>query len=625
MVELVESQGVLSLKQQGQRNWTEQGSRFNAFFNTNYAPSDAEVGEIKEIVRGPERELAVLDEEITRVESILGDLKSRRKKISLFVDSHLSLCTAFRRLSPELLSEIFVHCLPSEHLPTRCSHEAPLLLLRICKRWREIALGTPRLWCRLHVHVPNHLLDVPLMHRRITGIDEWLGRSGETPISLSLYCPRKMKHYSGEFEHSGQALDVFITRLAKKYSYRWKRLELTLPWDVLTKIMSLEPTDIPALEYLSITHSSFHDFDSAAVVEFTKKIPKLRGLTLNHHPAALQEFTNSHFKLSSGSLNVENLTELTLHSLWSQYPPASDLLKLLEKAVNLRSCVLDMFIHSNPSSGQLMTAMQRSSYPFLHTLSLTFSHDSHEAAPGTLLVPVFEAINAPNLESLSVHAPNFMVTEGRIPFLEMLTSRITSIVFDVQMTAEAWIQCLYRVPKLSSIGGKCGESDYIPVKAHTNKWEKVLRLLAPTEEDADILCPELKSIDFSLVQDFGAKELIGLVAARQRMASNGNSHRHQSKKLSSVAAWLGSYERLTEDDWAEISRLREGGTDIYLRIPPGIGMMDTPWTGLQGVSLLDGREIKWSWPDEHTADYTGLATIYSTTGPKGSLVARMGI
>ncbi|KAJ6513509.1 hypothetical protein DFH09DRAFT_941412, partial [Mycena vulgaris] len=44
----------------------------------------------------------------------------------------------------EITSEIFLHCLPAEpQLPTSA---APMLLGAICREWRSIAHGDPRLW-----------------------------------------------------------------------------------------------------------------------------------------------------------------------------------------------------------------------------------------------------------------------------------------------------------------------------------------------------------------------------------------------------------------------------------------------------------------------------------------------
>ncbi|TFK46121.1 hypothetical protein OE88DRAFT_1602016, partial [Heliocybe sulcata] len=49
-------------------------------------------------------------------------------------------------LPPELLSQIFTHCLPSDTflLPSRLA--APILLTQISRLWRTTAFSTPLLW-----------------------------------------------------------------------------------------------------------------------------------------------------------------------------------------------------------------------------------------------------------------------------------------------------------------------------------------------------------------------------------------------------------------------------------------------------------------------------------------------
>ncbi|KAJ7719145.1 hypothetical protein B0H16DRAFT_1255598, partial [Mycena metata] len=46
----------------------------------------------------------------------------------------------------EIISQIFLECLPADGRVRPSPHRAPLLLAQICRRWREIALGTGQLW-----------------------------------------------------------------------------------------------------------------------------------------------------------------------------------------------------------------------------------------------------------------------------------------------------------------------------------------------------------------------------------------------------------------------------------------------------------------------------------------------
>ncbi|KAJ7181097.1 hypothetical protein C8R46DRAFT_844421, partial [Mycena filopes] len=47
-------------------------------------------------------------------------------------------------LPVEITAEIFTHCLPDTPAPPSV-RIVPLLLARICRQWRNIACGTPRL------------------------------------------------------------------------------------------------------------------------------------------------------------------------------------------------------------------------------------------------------------------------------------------------------------------------------------------------------------------------------------------------------------------------------------------------------------------------------------------------
>jgi hypothetical protein len=90
------------------------------------------------------------------------------------------------RFPVEVLCQIFVSCLPAETHNFRVSPDlAPLLLTRICRRWREIAVNTPSLWCRLYVRPDK---DWP---KAAPHYDLWLQRSRGRPLSLAVDCSPK--------------------------------------------------------------------------------------------------------------------------------------------------------------------------------------------------------------------------------------------------------------------------------------------------------------------------------------------------------------------------------------------------------------------------------------------------
>ncbi|KAJ7635298.1 hypothetical protein FB45DRAFT_1026184 [Roridomyces roridus] len=68
-------------------------------------------------------------------------------------------------LPPETTVEIFEHCVVRR--TSSSPSAAPLLLTQVCRRWRQIALATPRLWKSV---TPEELIKM------------WLSRSGNLPL-----------------------------------------------------------------------------------------------------------------------------------------------------------------------------------------------------------------------------------------------------------------------------------------------------------------------------------------------------------------------------------------------------------------------------------------------------------
>ncbi|KAG1856128.1 hypothetical protein F4604DRAFT_1215802 [Suillus subluteus] len=57
------------------------------------------------------------------------------------------------RLPTEVLCHIFDYCLPDTKYLSPTPDMAPILLTRVCRRWREVAVDMPSLWCRLSLKV----------------------------------------------------------------------------------------------------------------------------------------------------------------------------------------------------------------------------------------------------------------------------------------------------------------------------------------------------------------------------------------------------------------------------------------------------------------------------------------
>ncbi|KAF7354744.1 hypothetical protein MSAN_01388500 [Mycena sanguinolenta] len=97
------------------------------------------------------------------------------------------------KLPSEVTAEIFVFCLPpirlskyedSCHVVPHSVADAPLLFLRVCRAWRDIALATPRLWASIRLPSGGRW-------RPFDSWLSWLARAGSCPLSLALRPPRQ--------------------------------------------------------------------------------------------------------------------------------------------------------------------------------------------------------------------------------------------------------------------------------------------------------------------------------------------------------------------------------------------------------------------------------------------------
>lgn len=94
-----------------------------------------------------------------------------------------------QRLPVELHARIFVACLPLEPYVKPTPYLAPLLLLRVCRRWRDVVLRTPELWSSLDTTL-NVDFDIgapeTVRSEDVDFYQRWLSRAGNRLLSLAI-------------------------------------------------------------------------------------------------------------------------------------------------------------------------------------------------------------------------------------------------------------------------------------------------------------------------------------------------------------------------------------------------------------------------------------------------------
>lgn len=117
------------------------------------------------------------------------------------------------RLPIELLSEIFLLCMDNKMDDDKIIR-IPLLLSKICSRWRSAAINNPRLWSRLSVHLLDQRSSI---HPAL--LDIWLRRSGACPLTIYVFWE------DPPFADSHMILDMLMA-----HSERWKTMFFYLPY-----------------------------------------------------------------------------------------------------------------------------------------------------------------------------------------------------------------------------------------------------------------------------------------------------------------------------------------------------------------------------------------------------------
>ncbi|KAJ6524274.1 hypothetical protein DFH09DRAFT_1418826 [Mycena vulgaris] len=245
--------------------------------------------------------ISALDAQILELEIALGALRHERKAFGDQLDSYVY---PVLELPNEIVSEIFTHFLPAyPKYPPLVGIHSPSILGQICRKWREIAVSTPSLWCtialaqfrnRRHAAIQLRLLEI------------WLRRSRVSPLSISL-------EYYEEEDDILPIIDAIVS-----HSFRWEAIELHLPLPHLLLCLSL---DMPLLHTLDVDLSN-ECVDGTAPIILFDQAPNLTTVTL--HPT----FNPFHLILPWSQLTTLHGKCLLEHELG----------EILRLAVNLDFC-----------------------------------------------------------------------------------------------------------------------------------------------------------------------------------------------------------------------------------------------------------------------------------------------
>ncbi|KAJ6536543.1 hypothetical protein DFH09DRAFT_1324579 [Mycena vulgaris] len=194
------------------------------------------------------KRLEDIDDEIGGTLAHLQRLKARR--MDILVDLN-AVTSPILSLPPELICEIFLHCLPPQRtLPS--PKDAPLLLAQVCRQWRGIALSLPVLWTSICVAV---VLSADPRDELLSAVlDLWLERAGNCTLSVSMILDSANLPLP-EMLFRGPRSAVF--RKIRHASHRWRELEIVRRLEDFPVFLHRDtPWNLPELVKLTLLLSN---------------------------------------------------------------------------------------------------------------------------------------------------------------------------------------------------------------------------------------------------------------------------------------------------------------------------------------------------------------------------------
>ncbi|KIK99188.1 hypothetical protein PAXRUDRAFT_30674 [Paxillus rubicundulus Ve08.2h10] len=159
---------------------------FSRYHSVNFNPGPQDIHFIDAIVSERNSQISGLSYQISRVESamsklaaICSKLEESRSRVRQSMLAHQALTSSARRIPPEVLGELFYHCLPKTPYITPRDVECPMALTLVCRHWRDVAMSTPRLWSSITIH-----LQKAVSSKCRPGYDAWLARAKSVPTAI---------------------------------------------------------------------------------------------------------------------------------------------------------------------------------------------------------------------------------------------------------------------------------------------------------------------------------------------------------------------------------------------------------------------------------------------------------
>lgn len=333
-------------------------------YGTDFVPDRKVADTLRAIVHQQDEHLKGLEDEILRLTVRLRNAEAEKAAVHNSRCLHQAFLAPIRKLAPEILGEVFIHCLPVSSTPLPV-FDIRLLLLQVCRQWKRIAIGTPRFWTAVGVEAK------PRWNPRAL-VQMCLDNSGLLPIEVTLF----------PFGWSKECKGTEAMRLLLDNLHRVQQIKGYIGRSFGNELLRREiPVQAPLLKVVQL-RGFLHALDDNEIV-CLKDVIRTSDLQSLELKGCAQLFT-------AFSSNPGGLQNLALASnVVDEYTPA--LLKALPLLANLQS--LDLSLPEDMVSiGEEASIV---TLPHLRRLVVTNGRNDH-------ICRLLSVLDMPSLEYLTL-------------------------------------------------------------------------------------------------------------------------------------------------------------------------------------------------------------------------------
>ncbi|KAF9005025.1 hypothetical protein BDQ17DRAFT_371990 [Cyathus striatus] len=472
-------------------------------------------------------------QQLQHIENIIHSLNLERSSILQRQNARQS---TINQLPSEILVEIFLAAVdhdPSHDMSLQSGEEPgsvpPLFLGSICKKWRDIAWASPRLWCRIPL-----VLSRKHYSSQVDILKEWLLRTSQCLLSIVI------TPGNDGIDTWVESPPVEVISCVTPHSHRWQHFDFFLFTSCHSQLSNI-CHNLPRLESLAI--SSSVPFFPAFVWTLFNEVPVLRRVRL------------SKMAFAHVQLPVAQLTHLIVSDM-----SVTDCIDILRQCYNLEHCSFLNLLGPHDIDFPAQPVVSRK----LETLHIDFSNDivvvGFLSFLRSISIPAARNITITEIGTPSYLDEAFFVSDAIVKFafttrchIDLLHS-LSVQVFD--FVEEMFIRLLKGATRLENLKfiktSGVGRYESSGFNAFNTKILSTLESLDETLSLRHV--PGLCSFHYSGPVQFTIEELLACLEVRQK---------HGCLKDFTIpkSTFWGTYNK-TPTLYERFEQLVKGGMDI---------------------------------------------------------------